>query len=83
MNNKLKTTVLKLPISERIELAEDLWGSVAKEHDSLGLSPEQIQEMERRLDEYYANPTNTLTWDEAKSRLKERIEECRSQRPRK
>jgi len=44
------TDYLKLPLSDRIQLVEDLWDSIAEEaSDTFSLSPEQKAELSRRL----------------------------------
>lgn len=48
MNTKLR----ELPIDERIKLVEDLWDSIAAEQQALGLTPEQQDELDRRLDAF-------------------------------
>lgn len=48
MNVKLR----ELPIEERIKLVEDLWDSIASDQKSMPLTPEQRDELNRRLDAY-------------------------------
>ena len=69
MNKKLKIDALKLPISDRLELAEHLWNSVTQAHANAGVTAAQIEEAERRLDEYYANPAIALPWERVKAGL--------------
>ncbi|MBI9082484.1 MAG: addiction module protein [Desulfobacterales bacterium] len=42
----------ELPISEKIQLVEDLWDSIAHEQEALAMSDEQRAELDRRLDDY-------------------------------
>jgi len=42
----------KLPISERIQLVEDLWDSIAADQAALPLTEPQQTELDRRLDAY-------------------------------
>ena len=66
--------LLKLSPAERIQLAEDLWDSVASERgQSLPLTDEQRQEIERRLAEHERNPDSALSWDEVRAQLWDRI----------
>jgi putative addiction module component (TIGR02574 family) len=59
--------LLQLSPAERIQLAEDLWDSVA---DSMpDLTQEQIAECERRLAEHDRDPTRALPWEEVRARL--------------
>jgi putative addiction module component (TIGR02574 family) len=40
----------QLPVSEKIQLVEDLWDSIAAETSPIGLSPQHIAELDYRLD---------------------------------
>lgn len=48
MNSKLKN----LPISEKIQLVEDLWDSIASEQETMILTPEQKSELDDRLNSF-------------------------------
>ncbi|MEE9464227.1 MAG: addiction module protein [Candidatus Neomarinimicrobiota bacterium] len=41
-----------LPVEDRIKLVEDLWDSIAADQKILPLTPEQRDELDRRLDAY-------------------------------
>lgn len=59
-----------LPISERIELVEDIWDSIAEEAgDAVQLTPEQSLELQRRLAAHQADPDSAIPWDQVRSRL--------------
>ncbi|WP_293369381.1 addiction module protein [Nevskia sp.] len=59
-----------LPISERIELVEDIWDSIAEETGgSLELSPEQRAELHRRLAAHHADPSSSIPWDQVRASL--------------
>ena len=60
----------ELPISERIELVEDIWDSIAEETpDSLHLSPEERSEPHRRLADHVADPASGIPWEEVRASL--------------
>lgn len=63
--------LLKLPESERAEIAITLWDSVTESADVtvLPLSVEQKAELERRLAEHERDPGSAIAWDEARRRL--------------
>lgn len=42
----------ELSITERIQLVEDIWDSIAADQQALLLSDEQREELDRRLDAY-------------------------------
>jgi putative addiction module component (TIGR02574 family) len=48
MNVKIR----KLPVADRIRLVEDLWDSIAQDQHALPLTPDQVAELDRRLDAY-------------------------------
>lgn len=59
----------ELSIEERILLVEDIWDSIAAEQESRPLTEAQRKKLDRRIAEYEANPSNTLSWDEVKRRI--------------
>ena len=60
----------KLPISERIQLVEDLWDSIAEESpDSLQLSAPERAEMQRRYADHLANPSTSIPWEQVRAML--------------
>jgi putative addiction module component (TIGR02574 family) len=57
-------------VSERIQLAEDLWDSILAEGNAdFPLSESQKQELDRRLELHRQNPQQGSTWEEVKQRL--------------
>lgn len=59
----------ELPISERIQLVEDLWDSIAEDAPSYGIPDEQTASLEARLDALEADPLQGTPWDVAKQRI--------------
>jgi len=55
--------------AERILLAEDLWDSVTAEQDAPPLTPEQQEELQRRLDAADRGETTYSSWQDVKRRL--------------
>ena len=62
----------KLPLAERLELVEDLWDSIARESDQLALTQAQMDELDRRLVDYEADPDAGVPWEEVRDRLRNR-----------
>jgi putative addiction module component (TIGR02574 family) len=62
--------ILRLTVAERIQLAEDIWDSVAAFPEALSLTDAQKEELDRRLQSYAENPSEGLSWDELKDRLR-------------
>jgi len=42
-------SLLQLAVSERIQLVEDLWDSIAADESQVPLTAEQLEELDRRL----------------------------------
>lgn len=64
--------ILDLSISERIQLVEDIWDSIASVPEALQLSEEQKIELDNRLDAYHADPSSGSPWDIVKERIRSR-----------
>ena len=62
----------KLPFAERLELVEDLWDSIARESDQLTLTQAQMDELDRRLADYEADPDAGVPWEEVRDRVRNR-----------
>ncbi len=74
MTEAMIAELLKLSPAERIQLAEDLWDSVAAQPDLLpALSDDQRQEIERRVAEHVRNPSSALRWEDVRTRLWSRL----------
>ena len=70
MIKKISTAdVLKLNVSERIQLVEDVWDSIAAVPESVSLTEEQKAELEHRLKVYHKNPSMGSPWAEVKKRI--------------
>ena len=64
------TDYLKLSISERIQLVEDIWDSIAAEaSNSVELSQVQKTELHRRADAHCADPSTAIPWQQTRSKL--------------
>jgi len=57
----------QLAVEERLALVEELWDSIASDSSSNPLTPEQTQELERRLADHEANPDEGIPWPEVKA----------------
>ena len=75
MQTDLLETASKLPVRERIELAEALWESVVTEGDTPATPSSQIDELERRLQTHRENPDDTVPADQVFSEARKRISE--------
>ena len=64
---------LNLSVAERIQLAEDIWDSIAAESpESMGLTPDQLQAIQIRLEEHNQDPASAVPWDQVRAELLKR-----------
>jgi len=62
-----------LSISERIQLVEDIWDSIAVENpEAVQLSSQQRAEIKRRLEAHDADPGSAVDWGSVRSELFQR-----------
>jgi putative addiction module component (TIGR02574 family) len=66
MNKPLLQELLKLSPAERIELAQELWDSIAP-NDMPPLSEAQKQEIDRRIAEHERDPSRASSWEEVQA----------------
>ena len=61
---------MKLSVSERIQLVEDIWDSIAAEApDTVELSQAQKDELHRRVAAHHADPSTAIPWEQVRSKL--------------
>ena len=63
----------KLSRSDRIELAQRVWGNIQENGYDPDPTPEQIEELERRVADFEANPHQGIPWEQVKADLKNRF----------
>jgi putative addiction module component (TIGR02574 family) len=69
MRRALLTEAAKLSVSERIELVEAIWDTVAPDLDTVPLPESHRAELERRLADLDENPDAGSSWEEVRARL--------------
>lgn len=62
--------ILQLTIAGRIQLAADIWDSVAAFPEAIPLMDAQKEELDRRLQAYARNPDEGISWGELKDTLR-------------
>ena len=65
----LKAQILKLSVSDRVRLMDDIWDSIDSGILSPNLTASRQLELERRLADVQANPTDEQAWEEVKQEL--------------
>ena len=69
MKKALMSDILELSVTERLQLVEEIWDSIAEAPDAFELTEEQKKELDRRLEEYRKDPSVAIPWDEVKARI--------------
>jgi len=59
-----------MSVAQRILIVEEIWDSIAENPDSLPLTHNQKQELDKRLDSYYENPDAGRPWEEVKANIR-------------
>ena len=60
----------KLSVAERIQLAEDLWDSIALDAAQVpGLTDAQRQALRERVLEHQSDPTTAVPWESVRAEL--------------
>jgi len=69
MRNISVTDTLNLSITERIQLVEDIWDSIAAEAESIELTNEDKRILDERLEAYHLNPEIGSPWEHVYKRI--------------
>lgn len=69
-SSDLQQALASLSVAERIELAEELWDSVARDTEVQRLNAHERDEVALRRAEHRADPQAVLPWDQVKASLK-------------
>jgi putative addiction module component (TIGR02574 family) len=74
----------RLTAAERIELAQDLWDSLAPEEidAELPLDDEQRAELDRRLEDLERNPDSAIPWEQVRAELDDQLGRAAEERKR-
>ena len=67
--NETLSELTSLPVTDRLRVVESLWNSIGSD-TAVSLSPEQRDEINRRIQAHEANPDELLTWDQVLDRLR-------------
>ena len=72
MSRLAKEDILNLSVSERIQLVEDIWDSIADVPEAVALTDDQKRELDNRLDAYHLNPNEGSPWEKVRRRIQKR-----------
>ncbi len=59
----------KLSTADKFALAVELWDELSSNPDAIPVTEEQLNELDRRFEEYRHDPDKVVTWEEAKARI--------------
>ena len=59
----------QLSVAERVQLAEEIWDSIAATPEQLPLTEAQRQELDRRLALHEREPARVTPWEEVRTKL--------------
>ncbi len=61
----------ELTASERLQLVQDLWDSIAAEPNSVSVTEAQKEELDRRFDAHPTDDRDDISWSEVRERLQD------------
>jgi putative addiction module component (TIGR02574 family) len=61
--------IFELPLSEKLQLLEDLWDSIAQTPEQIPVLDWQKEELAKRKANYLQNPDSGSSWEEVKERI--------------
>lgn len=70
MSMLAKSGILSLSISERIQIAEDIWDSVAETPDAVPMTDAKRSALDERLEAYHESPEAGVSWEAARERFR-------------
>ena len=63
----------KMPVAERIRIAEELWDSLSDDQLNFPVTAEQRDELESRLADYEAHPEAGSSWEDVRARIERQL----------
>jgi putative addiction module component (TIGR02574 family) len=61
------SAIKALPVDEKLRIVEDIWESITEELDNSELDDDMKAELDRRIADYDADPSNVVPWDVVKA----------------
>ena len=62
--------ITQLSTAERIQLAVDIWDTIAAKPEEIALTKAQADELDRRLAAYQQDPAAGASWQEVQQRVR-------------
>jgi putative addiction module component (TIGR02574 family) len=70
--NPSDESIFELSLSEKLQLAEDLWDDIASTPKAVPVHDWQKEELARRKQSLLNNPGSALSWEEIQHRVRSR-----------
>ena len=61
--------IQRLSPTEKLALVSELWDDLASQPANVPVTPDQIAELDRRMEEYRRDPGKVTTWEAIKQRI--------------
>lgn len=61
--------VRKLSSQEKLRFMDELWLEIAQHPETLPVDPVILDELDRRMADFHADPTQCTTWEDVRDRL--------------
>jgi len=61
--------IQRLSPTEKLALVGELWDELASQPANVPVSPDQIAELDRRMEEYRRDPSKVRTWESIKQQV--------------
>lgn len=71
-SSTIRQELLELSTAEKVKLVGELWDSIPEEDETLEMTTEQREDLDRRLAEADADPDGGVPWEVARERIRER-----------
>lgn len=63
----------KLDVDDRLALVEEIWASIVADAEAFALTPAQREELDRRIADDDAYPSDVIPWSEVKASVRSRL----------
>ena len=73
MNDALESQLMRLSVVEKLELIGKLWNSIEDHDPAAEVTPEQLAEAKRRLEEYRRDPSSAIPVEEVIAHFRSRL----------
>ena len=67
--SQLSPEIRTLPITQRLDLVEQIWDSIYEDQEQFELTDAQKADLDRRLAMHAAAPDRGVSWQEVKAKL--------------